>query len=103
MARVELNRYDRATVALWQRGHTALRGGHAGNWLAMAACHAVLARLQDCRDSSALLRRYECDPSAEFALMASIVGVLADLTSETLWTLRDAYCLRWGELTSSRS
>ncbi len=101
---MELNRYDRATVALWQRGHTALRRGHVGNWLAMAACHAVLARLRDCRDASALLRRYERDPSADFALMASVVGMRADLTSETLWMLRDAaYFLRWDELLRGRS
>ncbi|HVC34672.1 MAG TPA: hypothetical protein VNL16_14275 [Chloroflexota bacterium] len=103
MARVELNRYDRATVGLWARGYAELLGWHAGNWLAEAACHAVLARLRDSRDPSALLQHYERDPSDDFALIGSVVGVPAELTSEALWTLRDAaYYLRWGELTRNR-
>ena len=104
MARVELNRYDRATVGLWARGYAELLGRQARNCLAEAACHAGLARLRDSRDTPALFRRYERDPLDDFALTGSVVGVPAELTSEALWTLRDAaYYLRWGELTRNRS
>jgi hypothetical protein len=96
---VELNRYDRATVALWARGHADLAERQQENYLAGVAVHAVLARLRQWAPQEALFTSYERDPAADFALIQSLVGLAHDSRSELLWRIRDAaFFLRWQEI-----
>lgn len=94
----ELNRYNRATVALWSRSHAELARQIGQRYLADAAVHAVLAGLRRCADARALFARYEAEAGADFALIGSLLP--GDAGVELLWRLRDAaFYLRWTELT----
>jgi hypothetical protein len=96
---VELNRYDRATVALWARGQTELADCQHQNYLAGIAVHAVLAKLRQWAQREALFTIYERDPAADFTLIESLVGRADDPRSELLWRIRDAaFFLRWQEI-----
>ena len=93
-----LNRYDRATVALWARSHAELskRPGHGP--LPEVAVHALLAGLRRCPGPPALFACYEADAAADFALIGSLLP--GGSGSEALWRVRDsAFYLRWLELT----
>ena len=96
-----MNRYDRATVALWARSHAELaKRPEDHGALAEVAVHAVLAGLRRCAESSALFTCYEADAAADFALIASLLP--GGSASELLWRVRDAaFYLRWLELTGS--
>ncbi len=94
-----LNRYDRATVALWARSHAELFKRPGRDPLAEVAVHAVLAGLRSrCTEPTALFASYDADAAADFALIGSLLpGTYA---SELLWRVRDsAFHLRWLELT----
>jgi hypothetical protein len=92
----DLSPYDRTTVELWRRSYEELTG-HAGH-LPEAAMHAVLTGLRRHTDPAALFAAYEAEATADFTLMASLVP--GDLSTELLWTVRDAaFYLRWKELT----
>lgn len=96
---MELNRYDRATIALWARGHAELADRHVENYLGCVAVHAILAGLRRCGERDSLFTSYERDPAADFTLIGSVVGLADDPTSELFWRVRDAaYFLRWQEL-----
>src|SRR5581483_4841577 len=69
-----LNRYDRATVALWSRSHAELARRSGQTCLAEAAVHAVLAGLRRCAEPGTLLARYEAEAAADFALIGSLVA-----------------------------
>jgi hypothetical protein len=93
----DLKPYDRATVALWRRGHAEL-----GRQTSLGACpihvavHAVLAGLRRCPTPAALLACYGTDAAADLALIGS---VLPDALAEPCWRVRDAaFYLRWLEL-----
>ena len=94
-----LNRYDRATVALWTKSYVELMQWTDQNHLIEAATHALLAGLRSSTFQRALLVRYESDAPADFALIGSL---LPDGPSdELLWRVRDsAFYLRWHELTA---
>ncbi len=93
-----LNRYDRATVALWARSHAELRSRPGHGPLAEMAVHAVLAGLRRCGEPSALFGCYEADAAADFALIGSLLP--GGSASELFWRVRDAaFYLRWLELT----
>jgi len=98
----ELNRYDRATVALWARSHTELFGQPDRDALAEVAVHAVLAGLRSrCTKPAALFACYEAAAAADFALIGSLLP--GSYGSELLWRVRDAaFHLRWLELTRDR-
>ena len=92
-----LNRYDRATVALWSRSHAKLARRSGQSCLAEAAVHAVLAGLRRCPEPAALFARYEADAAADFALIGSLLR--GEPESEPFWRVRDAaFYLRWLEL-----
>lgn len=94
-----LNRYDRATVALWSRSHAELARRSGQTCLAEAAVHAVLAGLRRCAEPGTLLARYEAEAAADFALIGSLVA--GKPSDELFWRVRDAaYHLRWRELTA---
>ena len=93
-----LNRYDRATVALWSRGHAELARRSGQGCLAEAAVHAVLVGLRRCSEPAALFARYEAAAAGEFALIGSLLP--GELESAPFWRVRDAaFYLRWLELT----
>ena len=95
-----LNRYDRATVALWARSHAELSRRPSHDPLTEVAVHALLAGLRRCAKSSALFTCYEADAAADFALIGSLLP--GGSASELLWRVRDAaFYLRWLELTRS--
>ncbi len=92
-----LNRYDRATVALWSRSHAEM-GRRADGPLAEVAVHALLAGLRRCARPLDLFASYESDAAADFILIGSLLphGSGSDL----LWRVREsAFYLRWLELT----
>ena len=94
-----LNRYDRATVALWARSHTELSKRSGNGPIPEVAVHATLAGLRSrCTEATALFTCYEADAAADFALIGSLLpGTYA---SELLWQVRDAaFHLHWLELT----
>lgn len=94
-----LNRYDRATVALWARSHAEIsrRPGHGP--LAEVAVHALLSGLRRCPEPPTLFACYEADAAADFALIGSLLP--GGSASEPHWRVRDtAFYLRWLELTN---
>jgi len=96
---VELNRYDRATLGLWARGHAELTHRDQENYLAWVAVHAILAGLRRETEREALFASYACDPAADFTLIGSLLGSADNRNSELPWQVRDAaYCLRWREI-----
>ncbi|MBI4496642.1 MAG: hypothetical protein HY689_01925 [Chloroflexi bacterium] len=97
LALKDLNRYDRATVALWRRGHAELPQREPSRHLAEAAVHALLTGLRRCADAGALFARYETDTNADFVLISSLLA--GRLNQDRLWRVRDAaFYLRWLEL-----
>ena len=94
-----LNRYHRATVGLWRRGHAELRPPTGQDCLTWGALHAVLAGLRRQRDPGSLLAAFESSPAtnADFALVRSL---LPDAPSNPLFhQIREAaFYLRWREL-----
>lgn len=93
-----LNRYDRATVALWARSHTELSKGSGNGPLPEVAVHALLSGLRRCPEPVALFACYEADAAADFAVIGSLLP--GGSASEQLWRVRDsAFYLRWLELT----
>ena len=92
-----LNRYDRATVALWTRSHAEMGRRSADGLLAEVAVHALLSGLRRHAEPSDLFDCYEADAAADFALMRSLLT--NGPGSELLWRVRDAaFYLRWLEL-----
>jgi hypothetical protein len=92
-----LNPYERATVALWQRGYTDLCGQVPRVILAEIAAHATLARLRCYAHASALFCAYQTDAAPDLALIGSLL--MGDVAARLLWQARDAaYYLRWREL-----
>ena len=94
-----LNRYDRATVALWARSRAEFSNRPGYGPLAEVAVHALLSGLRRCPEPPALLACYEAEAVADFALIGSLLP--GGSTSELLWRVRDtAFYLRWLELTN---
>jgi hypothetical protein len=108
--------YVRATLSQWRRSHAELAGdarpGSPGSnrpaptrcdgALTQAALHAILARQRGAAGLGALLTRYDADPTADFALIASLLPLDPDGTAEDLYALsrvrEAAFWLRWLEL-----
>jgi hypothetical protein len=92
-----LSRYERATVGLWARAHAELTAPAGRGWLALAAAHAVLARLRRLPEPAGLLAAYAADPAPDLALAASVVPGPPD--EGRLRLIRDAaFHLRWREI-----
>ena len=95
-----LNRYDRATVALWTRSHAEMARPSADGLLAEVAVHALLSGLRRHAEPSDLFDSYEADAAVDFTLIRSLLK--NGPGSESLWRVRDAaFYLRWLELTGS--
>jgi hypothetical protein len=106
-----LSPYDRVTVAMWRTSYAALgeagQGRHrpAGSvpaYLAQAVVHAVLVGLRSCAHPPELFARHEADPSGDFVLTASLLGLDPDGPTEHLYALlrvrEAAFWVRWEEL-----
>lgn len=100
MSLEELTRYDRATVALWERSHAELSRGPGREPMVEVAVHALLSRLRLRAEPSTIVACYEADAGSEFALIGSLLP--GGVASELLWRVRDAaFHLRWLELGGS--
>jgi hypothetical protein len=106
-----LSPYDRVTVAMWRTSYAALRDAGQGRHrpagsvpacLTQAAVHAVLVGLRSCAHPPALFARHEADPTGDFVLIASLLGLDPDGPTAHLYALlrvRDAaFWVRWEEL-----
>ena len=107
-----LGRYDRATVAIWERSHAELMASTGDDeplaCVRQAAVHALLARLRRCTDRSTIFDRYAADAGADFALIDSLIPPLPtpDVQDDRRNVVRRlrvqeaAFYLRWLELTA---